>query len=581
MSSIKILAKKGTKEILLGNEAIVRGALESGVQFVATYPGTPASEIGNTFYKIFNSQFSIFKQKGINLYFEFSTNEKVALEAAAGAAFSGQRALVAMKHFGLNVASDFLMPLVYSGVRGGLVIVVADDPGCSSSAQSEQDSRAYSYLAHIPTLTPATPQECKDFVKFAFEISEKYKIPVMIRTTTRVALQTGPVKLGKILQREKKGKFVKDPHQFVTMPPRVLEMKRELLGKIEKIRKEISEKSSINRIGREQFSANSKGVVTSGIAYLYTREALKELNLNIPVLKLGIFYPLPKEKIKKFIKNLKKVLIVEELEPYIEREVKRFAKDANPKLQIFGKNLLPEIGELKPEIVLRAIAKITNRKLKIENSINPAKCGRKLKIPRRTPQLCPGCPYWLVFSGIKTALKEMNLSEKDVVFGGEIGCYMLAGVPPHFLQDYLYCMGSDVGIAHGIKKATKNKQKIIAFVGDSSFFHAGIPALINAVHNKSNPLIIILDNKTTAMTGHQPHPGIARTGMGEEGPKIKIEEVVRACGVRNLKVRACGVRNLKVIDQGNQKEFINKIKEFLQKKEVSVIIARRPCIFVK
>ena len=577
MSSIKVLAKKGTKEILLGNEAVVRGALESGVQFVSTYPGTPASEIGNTFWKISNlskepssrvtgkSQIS-----NLNLYFEFSTNEKVALEAGAGASFSGLRTLVAMKHFGLNVASDFLMPLVYSGVRGGLVIVVADDPGCSSSAQSEQDSRAYSYLAHIPTLTPATPQECKDFVKLAFEISEKYKIPVMIRTTTRVALQTGPVKLGKILQREKKGKFVKDPHQFVTMPPRVLEMKKELFEKIRKIKNEISEKSSLNKVYRDRVSDGFKiGVVSSGISFLYVMEALRELNLNVPVLKLESFYPLPEKKIKNFIKNLKKVLIVEELEPYIEREVTRFAKVANPKLQIFGRNLLPEIGELKPEIVLRAIAKITNRKLKIENSIKIK--NLKLKIPRRTPQLCPGCPYWLVFSGIKTALKEMNLSEKDVVFGGEIGCYMLAGVAPHFLQDYLYCMGSDVGIAHGIKKATKNKQKIIAFVGDSSFFHAGIPALINAVHNKSNPLIIILDNGTTAMTGHQPHPGISRTGMGEEGPKIKIEEVVRACGVKNLKV----------IDQGNQKEFINKIKEFLQKKEVSVIIAQRPCVFVK
>ncbi|MCD6500893.1 indolepyruvate ferredoxin oxidoreductase subunit alpha [bacterium] len=562
----KVLSKKvGEKVILLGNEAIVRGALESGVQFVSTYPGTPASEIGNTFYKISNLKSQI---SNLNLYFEFSTNEKVALEAGAGASFSGQRTLVAMKHFGLNVASDFLITLVYSGVRTGMVIVVADDPGCSSSAQSEQDSRAYSYLAHIPTLTPATPQECKDFTKFAFELSEKFKIPVMVRETTRVALQSGIVKLGKIVQGRRKGKFVKDPHQFVTMPPRVLEMKKELLEKIRKIKNEVSEKSPTNYESK-RITNKKIGIVTSGVSYLYTMEALKEFNLNLPVLKLGFFYPLPEKKIKKFIKSIKKVLIVEELEPYIEREVKRFAKDANPKLQIFGKNLLPEIGELRPEIVLRAIAKITNRKLKIENSIKIK--NLKLKIPRRTPQLCPGCPYWLVFSGIKTALKKMKLSEKDVVFGGEIGCYMLAGLSPHNIQDYLFCMGSDMGIAHGIKKATFNKQKLIAFVGDSSFFHAGIPALINAVHNKSNPLVIIMDNQTTAMTGHQPHPGIEKTGMGEASPKIKIEDIVRACGVKNLKV----------IDQGNQKEFVKTVKEFLQNKTVSVIIARRPCIFVK
>ncbi len=553
---MKILSKKvGKKIIILGNEAIVRGVLESGVQFVSTYPGTPASEIGNTFFKIQNSKFKV-----PNLYFEFSTNEKAAMEAAAGASFSGLRSLAAMKNFGLNVASDFLIPLVYSGVKGGMVILVADDPGCSSSAQSEQNSRAFAQLANIPILEPSTPQECKDFTKFAFELSEKYKIPIMVRETTRVALQSGVVKLGKIVQGKRQGKFIKNPRQFITMPPRVLEMKKELLQKIEKIRKEISEKSPLNKISGEQFSVSSKvGIVASGVAYLYAKEALKELNLNLPVLKLGFFNPLPEEKIKKFIKPLKKVLIVEELEPYLEREVVRLAKDANPKLQIFGKDLLPEVNELRSEYVIAAVAKATGRKWKIS----------QLKFPsfsKRRPQLCPGCPYWLVFQGVKKAA-----GPKKVIFGGEIGCYMLAGLPPHNVQDYLYCMGSSVGIAHGIKKATSNKQKLIAFVGDSSFYHAGIPPLINAVNNNSNPLIIIMDNQTTAMTGHQPHPGIEKTGMGEPSPKIKIEDIVRACGVKNLKI----------IDQINQKEFVRTVKEFLNKKTVSVIIARRPCVFIR
>jgi len=554
----KVLLKKSAKKILLlGNEAIVRGALESGVKFVSTYPGTPASEIGNTFFKIQNS-----KSKIQDLHFEFSTNEKVALEAAAGASFSGLKSLVAMKHFGLNVASDFLIPLCYSGIKGGQVLVVADDPSCWSSAQSEQSTRAFAYLAHIPILEPSDPQECKEFTKLAFQLSEKFKIPIMLRETTRVALQTAPVKLGKIVRGKTKAKFVKDPHRFSTMPPRVLEMKRELLEKIEKI-KRVSEKSPLNQIHRGRVSGKSKmGIITSGISYLYVIEALKELNLEIPVLKLGFFYPLPEKKIQQFIKSLKKVLVVEELEPFLEKEVERLAKDINPLVEIFGKNLLSEIGELKPEDVILALTRFSNKKPKF-NFTNHLKKFQNLKLKKRFPQLCPGCPYWLIFQSVKRA------APKGTIFGGEIGCYMLAAYPPHYLQDYLFCMGSSAGIAHGIKKALRRgsdeteKQKVIAFVGDSSFFHAGIPALINTVYNKSNPLIIIMDNKTTAMTGQQPHPGAPAEDKG-----IEIEDIVRAVGVKNVKV----------IDPVNLRELEKTVKEFLNKKEVSVIIARRPCI---
>jgi len=547
-----LLNKPGKKIILLGNEAIIRGALELGVNFVSTYPGTPASEIGDTFYKIQNSKFKI-----QNLYFEYSTNEKVALEAGIGASFSGLKTLVAMKDFGLNVALDALLPFLYTGTKGPTVIIVADDPSCHSSAQSEENIRPISYLAHIPILEPSDPQECKDFTKLAFKISEKFKIPVMIRTTTRVAHQKMPVKLGELRKTlPVKGEFVKDPKRFVTLPPRVLEMKKELLDKIKKIR-EISEKSNINKIQNPNVKCQIKskiqnpkvGIICSGISYLYLMEALKEVNLNLPVLKLGFFYPLPEKKIQNFIKDLKKVLIVEELEPYLEKEVARLAKDVNPKLQIFGKKFIPEIGELKPEFVTSAIAKFTNTQYAIQNT------KYKIPIPKRLPRLCPGCPYWLVISAIKKAV-DVN----KVIFGGEIGCYMLFGNPPVNLQDYLSCMGSSVGIAHGIKKSTG--QKIISFVGDSSFFHAGIPALINTVFNKSNPLIIILNNQTTAMTGFQPHPGAPAIPDG-----IKIEEIVKACGVKNLKV----------IDPVNQEEFAQTVKEFLGKNEVSVIVARRIC----
>ncbi|MDP2864113.1 MAG: thiamine pyrophosphate-dependent enzyme [bacterium] len=548
-----LLQKPGKKIILLGNEAIVRGALESGVQFVSTYPGTPASEIGDTFSRIQNSEFKI-----QNLYFEYSTNEKVALEAAIGASFSEVKTLVAMKNFGLNIALDSLLPFLYTGAKGPTVIVGADDPSCHSSAQSEENSRAFAFLAHIPILEPSDPQECKDFTKLAFKISEKFKIPVIVRTTTRVAHQRSPVSLS-VFDTDKlsRGKFVKEPERFVTMPPRVLEMKKELLEKIEKI-KQFSEKSKLNAsLSVSDTDRQKIGVITSGVSYLYVREALRELNLNLPVLKLGFFYPLPEEKIKDFIKKLKKVLIVEELEPYLEKEVRALAKDVNPKLQILGKSHLSQVGELRPEDVILALAKITGRRYEIVKSL-PFKKNKHL------PRFCIGkggsCPYWKLFAAVKKA------APKNTIFGGDIGCYMMAALPPHNLYDYLSCMGSSIGIAHGIKKNTQ--QKVIAFIGDSTFFHAGIPALINTVFNKSNPLIIILDNRTTAMTGHQPHPGIGKTGMGEETSEIKIEDILAALKIKHWKV---------IDPETNFEEMVKTIGEFLTKKEVSVIVARKIC----
>ncbi len=522
---MEIFEKNKGKAIMLGNEAIVRGALESGVQFVSTYPGTPASEIGDSFAKIKN-----------NFYFEYSTNEKVALEAGIGASFSGLKTLVAMKNFGLNVASDSLMPFCYTGSNGPFVLVVADDPSCHSSAQSEENSRGFANLAHIPILEPADSQECKDFTKLAFQISEKYKIPVMLRLTTRISHQRMPVVLNKIQNSKVKiKKFIKNPNKYVTMPPRVLEMKKELFEKVRKIKKGIGESFVKTIAGKGNF-----GIVCSGVSYLYTMEILEELNLKIPVLKVGMFYPLPKEKLLKFIKNLKKVLVVEELEPYLEKEIERIVKNTNCKLKIFGKDLLPEVGELKPEYVLSAVSKILGLKSKLLTT--------KLPTIKHFPRFCDGCAYWKVFAAIK------QLAPKNTVFGGDIGCYMMAAYPPHNLYDYMSSMGSSIGIGHGIKKSTKNK--VISFIGDSTFFHAGMPALLNAVENKSNLLVVIMENKITAMTGHQPRP------------QASIEKIVRALGVKNLKV---------IDPTKNYQDFIKTAKDFLNKKEVSVIIARHPC----
>lgn len=544
--SDRILSNEvGKKVILLGNEAIVRGALESGVGFASTYPGTPASEIGDTFAEIA-------KQAGI--YFEYSTNEKVALEAAGGAALCGVKSLVSFKHFGLNVASDSLMPLAYVGTSG-LVVVVADDPNCWSSAQSEQDSRWYARLAHIPMLEPSDPQECKDFTKLAFQISKKFELPVIIRTTTRVSHARGPVKLGKIIKGKTKGKFIKNLEKFNSLPPHTLRMHEDLLKKMENVQK-LNEKLKINFVVNDKVKSDF-GIIASGVSFNYVIEALDDLKIKLPVLKLSLTYPLPEKKIKNFIKRFRVLLIVEELDDLVEREIKALAKDTNPDLKIFGKNLLPKAGEFTEEIVASAIGKITGKKLSIKLEENLKKY-KEIKIARRFALMCPGCPHRATFYAAKKVAK-------DAVFGGDIGCYILGIYPPLETQDFLFSMGASEGVVHGIKKVSD--QKAIVFIGDSTFFHAGIPGLLNIVHNKSNPLVIVLDNRTTAMTGHQPHPGVGITGMGEQTKEVAIDEIAKACKVENVKV----------VDPFNLNETTKTIKEFLEKKEASVIVARREC----
>jgi len=559
----KILEKGGKKVNLLGNEAIVRGAIEAKVDFVCQYPGTPSSDVGDNFYRLKNEISKI----NPNFYFEYSVNEKVALEAAAGAAFSEARALVSFKNFGLNVASDFFFPLAQIKIPGQLVIFIADDPSCWSSAQSEQDSRDQISASNLPMLEPSSPQEAKDFVILAFQLSRKFKIPVVIRHTTRISHQSAPVLLGKIKNvKSQNFKFTKDPSRFVTMPPRVLEMKIDLLKRKEEIRK-LSEKSSLNKI----FNQNQKakiGIVSSGVGFLYSAEAVSNLNLKIPILKLGFVFPLPKNKIKKFLKDKKEILVVEEGDPFLERKIKELAFQTGWRGKIYGKEgsleggriwkerkfYLPIAGELKPEYVKEALFKILNKKSKYKAHL---KKFLEIKIPPRPPLLCtnPPCPYWGVVRAIKNTFKP-----KEIIFGGEIGCYMLFSHKFIGLQDYLFCMGSDIGIAHGISKRTN--QKVIAFVGDSSFFHAALPQLLNASFHKSSPLIIVMDNQTTAMTGHQPRPDA----------EIKIENIAKAFGIRNVKV----------VDQvKEEKEFEKTLKEFINLKGPKVIVARHICALLE
>ncbi len=534
------LLKNNGKLLLLGNEAVVRGALESGVAVATTYPGTPASEIGDTFSKI---------AKKAGIYFEYSVNEKVAAEVAIGASVSGLRSIVSMKHVGLNVASDALATIAYSGVRGALVIVVADDPSCYSS-QNEQDSRYYAVLMNLPMLEPSTSQEAKDMTKAAFKLSEKLELPIFLRLSTRISHVRENVKLGKIMKNDRKGFFEKDPMRFVNVPAGARIGHKRLLSQMEKAR-DISEKSNLNqiiKIGKKP----KIGIITSGVSYTYTMEAVKKLGIDASILKLGIVHPLPEKMCEKFINSFKKIVVVEELEPYLEKQIKALgAKNIHGKIT----NDFSRTFEYTPDLVFNSMAKILGRRT--------VKTSEKLKTPSRPPVLCPGCSHRATFYAAKIASKD------KAIYSTDIGCYALGVQPPLSTADLLMCMGGGVGAAGGISKATK--QKVIAFLGDSTFFHAGIPALINAVYNNHKFVYTILDNRTTAMTGHQPHPGTGITGMGNIAPNIKIEDIVKGIGVKSVEI----------LDPYNVKKTISAFRRALEYDGVSVLIARHSCTLLE
>ncbi|HDH91433.1 MAG TPA: indolepyruvate ferredoxin oxidoreductase subunit alpha [Candidatus Aenigmarchaeota archaeon] len=437
-----------------------------------------------------------------------------------------------------------------------MVIVVADDPQGWSSTQGEEDSRFISRLVHLPTLEPSSPQECKDFTKLAFKLSEQLGIPILIRLTTRVAHQGGIVKLGKITKKDVKPKFEKEIERFNLLPPNTVPKHKELHKKLEKL-KTLIRKSNLNIV----LNSNPKakiGIITIGSAFNYVMDALEDLGIKLPVLKLSVSFPIPEKIISSFIRRLREVLIVEELDGIIEDEVRKIAKEVNPKIKIHGKNYLPFAGELREEHVIGALTKITKKRYRFSLKKHREKF-EKLKIPKRTPMLCPGCPHRATFYAAKKA------AGKDAIFVGDIGCLLLGMPKPLETNNFFFSMGASMGLAHGIKKVTN--QKIIAFIGDSTFFHAGIPGLINMTFNKSNPLIIVLDNRITAMTGHQPHPGSGFTATLEETKPLSIHEIAKACGIENVKT----------LDPYNIKEMENAIKEFLKNDKCSVIVARREC----
>ena len=537
-------AKSGSKVLLLGNEAIARAALEAGVAVATTYPGTPASEIGDALARV---------AKDAGIYFEYSTNEMVATEFAIGAATSGVRALVSMKHVGVNVAADALITFAYTGTRGGFVLVTADDPSCHSS-QNEQDNRYYALLAGLPLLEPSSPQECYDMTKEAFEISEKLELPVIVRTTTRVSHVRGPVIVGEIVKGIGKKEFVKEPRRFVTVPAVAKERHLVLLENLKKAEK-LSEQSGFNEV-RRVGAGGKRGVITASAASNYVMDASKSMQLDLDVLKLGFSHPLPSSLVSEFLRSHDTVVVVEELEPVLENAIRAVAQHAGLGTNILGKmdGILPRAHEFNQAIVEAALI----RALGIERS--PSADIVPLQIlPERPPVLCAGCPHSATYFAVNKAVG------KKAIFASDIGCYTLGVAPPFRTADLLICMGSSVGTAGGL--AMVNEVPVIAFIGDSTFFHAGIPGLINAVHHGHKFLLMILDNRTTAMTGHQPHAGSSVGPSCCDITAVSIENVVKGCGVRWLKV----------VDPYDIKTTTDAIKEAVAQEGVSVIIARREC----
>ena len=541
-----LIDEPGRKVLLLSNEAIVRGAIEGGVRFATTYPGTPSSEIGDTFAKVG-------KQAGI--YFEYAVNEKVAFELATAACASGARCIVSMKHVGVNVTADSLMTLVYEGVRNGFILVSADDPGCHSS-QNEQDNRYYARLAGMPLLEPSTAQEAKDMVVYGLDISEQLELPVLLRTTTRVSHHRGIVTYGPIRRFTDKFHFEKNPTRFVPVPAIARIRHPWVLKQLEKA-KELANSSEFNRIE----GSGSIGIITSGISYLYLLEAIYQLDLTseLSVLKLGFTYPFPDKLVLDFLKDKKRVLVVEELEPLVENEVRILAQKSGLDVKIYGKGTggLRRYGEFNIDIVKNAVAEFSEIDYQAPKIFVPE------GLPPRPPALCPGCPHRHTYYAAKIVTKN------KAVYPTDIGCYTLGLQEPLKMADFFTCMGSSVTSAGGFSKTLDIP--IIAYIGDSTFFHSGITGLIDAVHNNHNFILVILDNRTTAMTGHQPHPGLDFDAFGEPAPAIDLVKMIKGLGVEFVRV----------VDPNNLKQTIKAFEDALEYGKLAVIISKAPCILLE
>lgn len=513
------------KKILLGNEAIARGAYEAGVKVSSAYPGTPSTEVSENVVKY------------DEIYAEWAPNEKVAMEVALGASIAGVRSMCAMKHVGVNVAADPLYTAAYTGVKGGLVLVAADDPGMYSS-QNEQDSRMVARAAMVPVVEPSDSAEAKEFMKYAFDLSEKYDTPIILRSTTRLSHSQGLVELQERVEPEDIA-YERDAAKFVMMPGNAI--KRHLF--VEDRLKRMAEDANTMPINKVEYNDLSVGFITSGVPYQYVKEAMP----NASVLKLGLVNPLPKKLIEEFASKVDKLYIFEELEPVIEEQVKAWGIS-----KAVGKEIFTVQGEYNAEMIReKVLGEATD-------------ADKPAQVPPRPPILCPGCPHRSVF----TVLKKLKIHG-----AGDIGCYTLGAVAPLSVIDTTICMGASISTLHGMEKA-KGKDYIrnwVAVIGDSTFMHTGINSLVNMVYNQSTGTVIILDNSTTGMTGHQDHAATGKTLKGEIVPAINIYNLCKSLGIENVYE----------VDAFNQKELEEVIKRETAREAVSVIITKAPCALLK
>lgn len=515
------------KVLMSGNEAIARGAYELGIRFGVGYPGTPSTEILEEY------------SKHDGVYAEWAPNEKVALEVGIGAALAGAKALVTMKHVGVNVAADPLFTVSYTGTNGALVIVTADDPSLHSS-QNEQDNRNYAKFAKIPMLEPADSQEAKEFTKLAFYISEKFDTPVFLRTTTRVSHSKSVVTIEDPLPVEDKTEIRVTPSKYVMVPSMARMRRLEVEKRMESLRA-FAESFEENRI---EISNTEVGIITAGMPYNYVKDVFPEYSY----LKLGMVHPLPEKLIREFAGKVKKLFVIEELDPFIEEQIRAMG------IEVVGKAIFPYTNEFDPGVIETALKGKHTTSIKLP----------QIAIPPRPPNLCPGCPHRGLFH---------VLGKLKAFVAGDIGCYTLSFMKPLEGMHSCICMGASVGMAHGMSKALKEKGKgkVVGVIGDGTFLHSGITPLLNIAYNQGEAVIVICDNRTTAMTGMQEHPGTGYTLMGEKAKELDITALAKALGIDSVRV----------IDPYDIKNTRDVMREELTRTGSSVVISRRSCVLLK
>ena len=542
----------GSKVLLMGNEAIARGAIEAGVHVVTGYPGTPSSEVIMAL-----SQVS--REIGMNV--EWFANEKVAFEVALAASSAGLRSLVTMKAPGVNVAADALMSAAYCGVNGGMVVLVADDPG-PHTTQTEQDSRFYALMTNLPMIEPSNPQEAKDGIVWAFDLSEKLNLPVLFRTTTRVNHTSSDVVLGEIKRYDRKPKFPRDLPRYVRASM-TWNLKRHVwLDEKVVLAEQYADVCPLNKkIGDGNIS-----IITSGVSFSYVLECLRNLDMlkKFSVYKIGMLHPLPLRMLREFLYSSSKILVVEELEPFLESRIRALANFYNVNIEVHGKydKFIPREGELNPSIIKNAILRFLNKPVSLKEQVKV-----NVHPPSRPPPMCPGCPHRATYYALLSAITSLGYKREDVPIMGDIGCYALSLLPPLEAIWTEHCMGASISMALGLKFAGYDKP-VVATIGDSTFFHAGMPALTDAVHFNSNIIVVILDNRITAMTGHQPHPGVSFRADGSPAVEIDIAKLVEGLGVKNIRI----------IDPYDIPHSIEVFKEALRNRDGPfVIISKREC----